>query len=378
LNNNQNNAQQTLIQFKNRILRDLMIRSRMGITVYLVLWGIIIFSTGLYRIRPIFSWSVLAIFFLISLLRLKLQVDYRKPALHRQQVHFRFLVVTILAPAGIWSALFIFSMFHSVDTEFKLLMMLTTTGLCSGGTTLYIPDKRLALTYIAILLLPTAILIFFLKRAELPALLIILVYFSYMVMVTLKGYNEYRYALLNEAKLEEKSRELKRISETDVLTGAYNRRYFNKIFDIEWKRASREGNPLTLIIIDLDHFKKVNDTYGHLAGDKVLKTVTREFQKAFQRCTDVVVRYGGEEFAILLPRTDSQTAFRLAESLRHQIESLYVTYEESKIQTTISAGIASCNPCHTKPSTLLLMEADAALYKAKSNGRNQTKAMIIS
>lgn len=378
MNKNNTHTQQTLIPFKDRIVKDLMVRSRVGITVYLILWGIIIFATGLYRIKPFLSWSVLVLLFLISLLRIKQQIDYRKPGPLHQRFNFKLLVFTVLIPAGIWSALFSFSMLTPVDAEFKLLMVLTTTGLCSGGTSSYIPDRRLALAYIAILLLPAAILLFCFKPGELPALLVILTYFSHMVIVALKGFNEYQAALLNEAKLEEKSRELERISETDGLTGAYNRRYFNKIFDIEWKRASREGTPLTLIIIDIDHFKKVNDTYGHLAGDEVLKTVTREFKKAFKRRTDVVVRYGGEEFAILLPGTDSHIAFRLSESLRRKIEALEVPYEEFKIQVTISSGIASCIPCHTKPGAILHMEADAALYRAKDNGRNQTQSMVIT
>ncbi|MBI9093178.1 MAG: GGDEF domain-containing protein, partial [Desulfobacterium sp.] len=98
----------------------------------------------------------------------------------------------------------------------------------------------------------------------------------------------------------------------------------------------------------------------------------------FKRCTDVVVRYGGEEFAILLPGTDSPNALLLAESLRQKIESLHVTHEAFNIRTTISSGIASCIPIQTKPSALLIMEADKALYRAKSNGRNQTQAMILT
>ncbi|MBI9092968.1 MAG: GGDEF domain-containing protein [Desulfobacterium sp.] len=367
-----------MIPFRNRILKDLMIRSRMGITIYIMLWSIIIFSTGLYRVKPLFSWSVLALFFLISLLRLIQQPYYLRSSARHHRFHFICLIINILLPAIIWSALFALSMFKPIHSEFKVLMLLTTTGLCSGGTSSYLPDKRLALTFLAIMLLPTATLLIFFNRGELPTLLITLCYFSYMVLVTLKGSNEYQYALMNEAKLEEKSNELKRISETDGLTGAYNRRYFNRIFDIEWKRSSRDGYPLTLIIIDLDHFKKVNDTYGHQAGDEVLKTVTLEFKKAFKRCTDVVVRYGGEEFAILLPGIDSQTALARSESLRRKIESMHVTYEGLTIRTTISAGIASCIPSHSQPSEILLTEADKALYKAKNMGRNQTQTMVIT
>ena len=101
LNNDQTNTRQALIPFNNRILSDLMIRSRTGITIYLIVWSLIIFSTGLYRIKPIFSWSVLTLFFLISLVRIKQQIDYRKSSPLRHRFHFRLLVFNVLAPASI-------------------------------------------------------------------------------------------------------------------------------------------------------------------------------------------------------------------------------------------------------------------------------------
>ena len=180
-------------------------------------------------------------------------------------------------------------------------MVMTTAGLCSGGYSAYTPDRRLAIGYMSIMLLPTALLIPLLKSEQYPISLLIVVYGIFMIIQGIHGTREYWLALINEAKLEEKTRELRRLTEIDVLTGIYNRRYFNKTFEQEWKRATREKYPLTLILIDFDHFKQINDTYGHLAGDEYLTESARVMTLTFRRSTDMVVRYGGEEFVIVLP-----------------------------------------------------------------------------
>ena len=370
--------QQSFYQFNNRVTNDLVKRSIIGIPLYLTLWSIIIFTTGLYKLKPFLSFFVLTLFFITSLLRIIHQRNFQKLADSHQALNYLFLALGVLTPAIIWSVVFAISMFRPVNDNLKILMVISTAGLCSGGTSTYAPDRRLALGYIAILLLPTSVLIFLLNRAEITIALLILTYFGYMLVLVGKGSGEYWVALENEAKLEEKSRELERISEIDVLTGVHNRRYFNKIFDIEWKRASREEYPLTLIIIDLDHFKKINDTYGHLAGDDFLKEVAKLLKMTFKRSTDAVMRYGGEEFAILLPGTDSQNAFLLSESLRKKVETLSVIYEGFKIQATISLGIATCKPNYKDSGEALIIDADEALYKAKENGRNQVQVKRVT
>jgi diguanylate cyclase (GGDEF)-like protein len=358
-------------QINDRVVNDLLKRSTIGIPVYDVLWSITIFTTGFYKQEPFFSFSILIAFLSISFLRILHQRYFKKLAKTHQRLNYDLLVLSILIPAAIWGAVFAISIIGSNSSYIKVVMVMMTAGLCSGGQSAYAPERLLAISYMAILLLPTSLLVFFLNRAEIPTALLILAYFGFMFVLGGRGTKEYWVALENEAKLEEKTRELERISEIDVLTGLYNRRYFNKIFDIEWKLASRENYQLTLIIIDLDHFKKINDTYGHLAGDEFLRELAKVFQSIFKRSTDVIMRYGGEEFAILLPGTNLQDALRLSEALRKTVENLSVTYEGFEIQTTISLGIASCRPDYTDSSEALIIDADEALYKAKENGRNQ-------
>jgi len=164
--------------------------------------------------------------------------------------------------------------------------------------------------------------------------------------------------------------ELKALSFTDALTSAYNRLYFDRQFLSEWQRARREQEPISLILVDIDHFKELNDTYGHLAGDEGLKLITQLLRKGFQRGNDIVCRYGGEEFVILLPNTLPQQAAIRAEKLRDMIELTPVIYNEDAISITASFGVCGIVPQPEHEPLDILHAADQALYWVKRNGRN--------
>ena len=166
--------------------------------------------------------------------------------------------------------------------------------------------------------------------------------------------------------LEEKLREL---SEKDVLTGAYNRRYFTQIFDKEFSIAKRYENKLSVLLIDIDNFKEINDKYGHDGGDAVLKRFVL-FCEAILRDSDLFARYGGEEFIFMLPNTPSLGAAIIAERIRANTEGLRVTFKEETIQFTISIGISLVLNTDTN-SNAVLTRADTALYQAKKKGRNR-------
>jgi diguanylate cyclase (GGDEF)-like protein len=162
--------------------------------------------------------------------------------------------------------------------------------------------------------------------------------------------------------------EVNRRARTDPLTGLYNRRHFDELLSHLMKQTDRFGDATSLIIADVDHFKKVNDTWGHEAGDHVLKTIA-EILRAGVRDADICARYGGEEFAMVLPKTNLQGAAELADRLRKQVEARPIMFEATPIPVTISCGVA-CYPEGVITKEALFAAADRALYEAKSAGRN--------
>ncbi len=174
--------------------------------------------------------------------------------------------------------------------------------------------------------------------------------------------------------LEDANSRLIALSTTDGLTGLANRRQFDAIFADEWARCGRHGLPLTLIMLDVDWFKKYNDCYGHQTGDECLVKIARVLQASAQRTTDLASRYGGEEFTLILPGVGADAAPDLAETLRRSIESLDIVHAQSPMgKVTASAGVATVLPEPGIDGTILLRAADEALYRAKNDGRNRTR-----
>ncbi len=170
--------------------------------------------------------------------------------------------------------------------------------------------------------------------------------------------------------LEAANVELIRLSTTDGLTQLANRRHLDRLLDEEIRRAMRSGSPLSIVLSDIDHFKWVNDTYGHPFGDECLRQVAAVFTAHCQRAGDVSARYGGEEFLMLLPGTGPEQAAEQAERVRHDIQQLQIKSGEHPVPLTISLGVATLKPPFVSADELLAA-ADAALYQAKHEGRNR-------
>lgn len=173
-----------------------------------------------------------------------------------------------------------------------------------------------------------------------------------------------------EEELEKANQQLQALVTIDELTQIANRRFFNERFSYEWHRLKRERLPLSLIMCDVDHFKRYNDKYGHLRGDECLKKVAQALKLAVKRSSDLVVRYGGEEFAVILPNTPLDGAIHVANNIQQQIKLLAIVHDSVNSYITISLGVSAVVPHpHFSPEALVEM-ADHALYEAKKRGRN--------
>ena len=188
----------------------------------------------------------------------------------------------------------------------------------------------------------------------------------------------YRALRASQQQLMEKNIELERLTNVDGLTGLSNRRYFDQYLLTECSRAARDRSPLSLLMVDVDHFKLYNDSYGHVGGDEVLKQVASVLQRTARRPSDVAARFGGEEFALVMPSTPLEGAIVIAETFRKGVEALALPHRASPTAPHVTVSLGSVTvlpaPGGAPNPTALISAADQALYEAKRSGRNRLVA----
>jgi diguanylate cyclase (GGDEF)-like protein len=167
------------------------------------------------------------------------------------------------------------------------------------------------------------------------------------------------------------NKRLEELSNTDQLTDLHNRRYLVEAGHREWHRCARGKHPISVLILDVDYFKQVNDNYGHSTGDLCLQRIAGSLRGVLRSSVDVVARYGGEEFCVVLPETDKQGALCVAERLRKDIEDTIIKHGDLMLQVTVSIGLHTVRPDKGGTFEEALHVADKGLYQAKENGRNQ-------
>lgn len=177
----------------------------------------------------------------------------------------------------------------------------------------------------------------------------------------------------NQIALKKQQDFMQNLAMIDFLTGIPNRRHFDDVYQTHWKQSIRDQTPLSVIMIDIDYFKRFNDHYGHQAGDECIRSVAQAIRQTLKRPSDIVARYGGEEFVCVLPKTDLEGGIHIANEIREAIHELHIQNAQSEIHhmLTISAGVSSATPTLEDNPEELIETADQQLYQAKESGRDR-------
>lgn len=358
-------------EIQRRIDFDFVRRAMPGIIIYVVVWPILFLATGYHKVDPVLCWGMLVAFILISTFRYALALTTKHFYDKSPKTWRATQTVSVLAHATLWSLLFYLANHSPEMAEMATPINIATAGIASGSSISLIPRYRLTQTYVSIILLPAGV-ITFLDPQQWHIGIIILFFWFYLMFVNYRSHREYIRAFKIEWSLQEKQEELRNISQTDFLTKTYNRLFFNECIAQQWYLSRRNKKQIALLMIDLDHFKAINDKHGHLFGDECLVHAAQIIRHVAKRRSDMVVRYGGEEFAVVLPQTDIVAATQIAEAIRKAVESSHFTFENTTLSMSVSVGVCAMLPIGNDYK-VLLQQADEALYKAKSNGRNRVE-----
>lgn len=362
-------------QLPRRALIDLSHRAKGGIFIYMLVWLIISFSYQLPVILPEFFYLNTTILLAIVAVRVShLYVHKHWPHLSVVPVT-NWLVCTILFAALHWGVVVAWIIFDDRAVEVRHLMMVVTAAFAMGGSSTLSISNGIRVLYPVFMFCPSVLVLIYQGGNNNWVLTgLVTLALVYVLRATKITNNDYWEAITNQIIAEDRANLMEQLSITDKLTQLKNRLYFDKKFDEEWNRSSRMKVPLSVLLMDLDNFKKINDTYGHLFGDECLRLVARTISLELARASDCVARYGGEEFVALLPNTGKDETRIIAEKLVKAISSVSSKFKDKDVHITCSIGGATANPNYQDNKEYLLKQADVALYEAKNNGRNQYQA----
>jgi diguanylate cyclase (GGDEF)-like protein len=252
----------------------------------------------------------------------------------------------------------------------RWMMLMSTVGITAGGTVIVALDSILPVLYPACTLGPTvATLLPQGGTTNIAISGLTGVLFVYSIGISRVVGRDYWARQRTQALLEQRARELEAISRTDALTQVPNRLKFQESLTQNWRDGRRRHEPLALAIVDLDHFKRINDTYGHPYGDRCLQAAARALQEAVHRPGDLVARYGGEEFVVLMPNTDLEGARKVVQRLLERVCETVIKQQGDMVTLSCSIGLAVRMPTMSDQPEQLVQEADSALYFAKQTGR---------
>lgn len=350
---------------------DLAMRARGGIAIYLAVWSITAVWADIIQTNPTFFYFNTFVLATISIMRASHYILFTRYHFNSHKM-YTCLVSLILIGAlhwGLMSAWIIFTpSYQLLHTPYMIIL----AAVAIGGSAILSISGVIRVWFPLFIFIPSFATGIFIGGAEYYVLAILLVFaLFYIFEASRVSLNDYGNAISCRKEADTRAKEMELLSITDPLTGLNNRMHFNDKFLAEWNRCGRLKLPLSIMMVDLDNFKQLNDSYGHLAGDKCLREVPKVMKAEIKRDTNSIARYGGEEFVVILSGQDLAASTKFAQKLINNIAKINLTWEQKHISVSCSVGLASMIPDKYINSQLLLKAADDAMYQAKHNGRNQ-------
>ncbi|PTS85965.1 GGDEF domain-containing protein [Pseudomonas sp. HMWF032] len=353
-----------------REAQDTRNRSPLGGAYYLLAW----FLTWVFSNEP----DALIVSGLIGLvtfaLLLALRVLHRLPAQQNDATLRRWLNFhwgLILLTALSWGLAHAFVHKQPLFSDSAIIATLSTIAFSTALAFNFAMRKRPAILALLLLYLP-GLLSLAMDWQEQHAILITLsFYLSYLLLALSRSHREYHNTLALERQLLEQQKKLEQLSRTDSLTQLGNRYQFNNLFPAMVANAQRQHQPLSLVLLDIDYFKRINDQYGHICGDHCLSAFAERMRQNFRRDSDALLRLGGEEFGILMPNTRLEEARQMAERFRQELEREGFSVPGTSLPLTASLGVGCFDTQLDGTAEAFFKRVDDALYQAKNAGRNR-------
>lgn len=347
---------------------DMQVRTRLGGFFYLLAWGLIwgfsadsslslgLGGTAFFGLLVALRW----------LHRIPAQDDV---AGLRRWINQHWLLL-YLSSLG-WGLTHAYSLWQPTFEPSRLIALLSTVAFSTAMAFNFPMRKRRCMIAIVLLYLP-GLMVLALHGQQRQAVLITLsFYFVYLLLALSRSHQEYRATLRLEQQLLEQRELYDRLSRTDGLTQLGNRLQFNALFPAMIATAKRQGNPLSLVLLDIDFFKRINDQHGHAYGDVCLNAFAERMRHVFRRDSDALLRLGGEEFGVLMPDTPLAQAHELAERFRRELAAHGLELDGTHLPLTTSIGVGCFEPQRDASAEAFFKRVDDALYQAKSSGRDR-------
>ncbi|SFU06653.1 GGDEF domain-containing protein [Pseudomonas marincola] len=354
-----------------REAKDTQLRARLGGCYYLSAWLLVwLLGPGMSD-HTLAGLTGSALFFGLMQLRKRhtLPVELTVPNLKRWlNLHWAI----ILASAFLWGATAAWARLQPSFDETWALVTLMTIAFSTVHAFSFSMNLRRARLALLMLYIPTLLVMLHQGQQNLSTLITLMFYLSFLLLLLSSSHREYRHTLAIELQLIKRQEALKHLSLTDSLTQLGNRLKFDSLLANMMNNAKRQGVPLSLVMLDIDHFKSVNDRYGHSCGDICLVGFADVMRNVFRRESDTLLRLGGEEFAVLMHNTSHNNAYVLAENFRKALSEHDMPIGEQSIRITSSLGVGCMEIELDSSPNQFVRRIDEALYQAKFNGRNCT------
>lgn len=353
-----------------REVQDVSNRTRLGSLYYLLAW-LLTWGFSQAPLQHLLLGLGGCGFFTLMLV---LRWIHLPPTLHSDRRLTRWInrhwLLVLLTAMG-WGLAHALALSDPDFQRSQLVATVSTIAFSSAVAFTFSMRLRRGLCTVLLLNLPGLLVLASNGEQQLPILLTLAFYLIYLLMVGTRSFREYHAGIALELQLLEQRDALERLSRTDSLTGLGNRHQFNDLFPLMLANAKRQGSPLALVLMDIDLFKRVNDQHGHLTGDACLEVFAERMRQVFRRDNDILLRMGGEEFAVLMPGTDLEHAQQMAEQFRACIADNPLQAREHSLNLTTSLGVGTFEAERDCSSEAFFQRIDSALFQAKADGRNR-------